>query len=181
MADLTFTQVDALLKYIPETGKLYWKHRPVDFFPNSPQTREHNANAWNAKYAGSEALTAPKDGYRTGSILGHKVRAHRVAWLLHHGVWPSKHISPINGDRSDNRIDNLRDVARTVTQRSMKRRVNNRSGISGVYLHAPGVWRVQFHIGGVQHHVGLYRSKRAAIIARNAFASANGFSERHGR
>lgn len=180
MAELTYSEVSKLLKYEPETGKLFWLQRPPEFFPDWPQSREHNASAWNAKYAGAEALTAPKDGYRSGSILGRKVRAHRIAWLLHYGEWPSSHIDHINGDRSDNRLSNLRDVPRTSNQRNMKRRSNNKSGISGVYWQGT-FWRVQFRIGGHNKHVGVFQSYEAAVAARNAFAENNGFSDRHGR
>lgn len=39
------------------------------------------------------------------------IKLHRVAWFLYYGKWPEKCIDHINGDRSDNRIENLRDVS----------------------------------------------------------------------
>lgn len=54
MAELSFAEVDALLKYDPETGKLFWKERTPDMFArgsgrNSP---EHNCRRWNKKLSG---------------------------------------------------------------------------------------------------------------------------------
>lgn len=180
MAVLTYTQVSSLIKYEPETGKLFWLPRPVELFPHSKWGREQTCAAWNARYAGKEALTAPKDGYTSGSLLWQKVRAHRVAWLLYYGDWPTKHIDHINGDRADNRIENLRDVSRSTNQRNQKRRSNNTTGVSGIQTHARG-YRVQFRMGGQNRHVGLYRTFSEALAARNSFAQANGYSERHGK
>src|SRR5690625_5199426 len=44
-------QLRELLRYEPETGKLYWKARPAELFKDK---RSHGA--WNARYAGKEAF-----------------------------------------------------------------------------------------------------------------------------
>ena len=45
--------------------------------------------------------------------FGKKVLAHRLAWLLHTGHWPTDDIDHINRDRKDNRICNLRVLTRS--------------------------------------------------------------------
>ena len=55
----------------------------------------------------------------TGGHLGFLVdkkmyQAHRLAWLYVHGDWPNSQIDHINGVRTDNRIENLRDVPHAV-------------------------------------------------------------------
>jgi hypothetical protein len=40
------------------------------------------------------------------------IRAHRLAWYKTYGVFPTNEIDHINGNRSDNRIENLREVTR---------------------------------------------------------------------
>ena len=53
--------------------------------------------------------TARRDGYRMVNALGRKYLAHRIVWLITTGSWPSI-IDHIDGDRGNNRIDNLRSV-----------------------------------------------------------------------
>ena len=47
-----------------------------------------------------------------------EVKAHRAAWLLHYGEFPSEEIDHINGDKRDNRIKNLREATRAQNARN---------------------------------------------------------------
>src|SRR3990167_3120706 len=47
-------------------------------------------------------------------------RAHRLAWLYVYGFWPPADIDHINGNRSDNRIVNLRSVTRSQNLQNMR-------------------------------------------------------------
>lgn len=51
-------------------------------------------------------------GYRTILIDGVNYPASYLAWYWVHGRWPARLLDHINGNRDDNRIDNLREVDR---------------------------------------------------------------------
>ena len=73
-------------------------------------------------------------GYKTVRINKRSYKLHRLAWLYTYGVWPSGDIDHINGNRSDNRIANLRDVSRQVNLQNQRSSHRNKStGIMGVY------------------------------------------------
>lgn len=72
-------------------------------------------------------------GYRMMRIGRRKYLVHRVAWLLCYGEWPPSNmqIDHINGDRSDNRIENLRLC--TQSQNNVNRVISKRDLPRGVY------------------------------------------------
>ena len=55
-------------------------------------------------------------GYRYMKIGQVRKAVHHVVWFLHHGQWPSpyKDIDHVNQDKLDNRIENLREVSRSI-------------------------------------------------------------------
>ena len=65
-----------------------------------------------------------KDGYLIIKIKGKQYKAHRLVYALANGRFPAVVIDHINGNRADNRIDNLRcvtqafNVANTVKNRN---------------------------------------------------------------
>ena len=111
-----------LLRYEPETGKLFWRKRPPDMFP-----RESRGLSWNTRYAGAEAFKDKHErGYKRGSIFGKTFRAHRAIWAMVHGHWPPEDVDHINGDTSDNRLENLRAVSRQENLKNQRLSKTNR-------------------------------------------------------
>ena len=51
-----------------------------------------------------------EQGWIIISINHRKYQAHRLAWIYYYGIIPQGIIEHINGNRSDNRIENLRNV-----------------------------------------------------------------------
>ena len=165
-----------LLNYNPETGEIIWKPRPIEMF-----SCERFQRRWNTRYAGKRALTAKSTGYFAGPILGKTFKLHRVIWAMHYGEWPD-YIDHINHDRTDNRISNLRSVTLAENMKNQTVYKNNVSGVSGVYWSArDGVWMARISIGGIDKHLGTFRKKDDAIIARRQAEAKNGFHPNHGR
>jgi hypothetical protein len=161
-----------LLAYDPDTGDLKWL------------TRRDVKASWNTRYAGHPALACVhEDGYRKGRIHRKLFRAHRVAWALHHGRWPELDLDHINGNRSDNRIANLREVTRVENQRNMRLPSDNKSGVIGVYWNtARRKWVAEIRdAGGKKRHLGVFEDIEAAAAARRAAEQAAGYHENHGK
>ena len=98
------------LSYVPETGDLIWKGC---------------ASSVNNKIraAGSVAGTL-SNGYlniANYSVKGdrHNYRAHRIVWFLNYGEVPSM-LDHINGNRVDNRIENLRPTTNALNLKNQK-------------------------------------------------------------
>jgi hypothetical protein len=86
-----------LLRYEPETGKLFWRERDREFFKS-----DRDYKVWNIRFAGKEAFTASDCGYKTGKVFGKTYRAHRIIWALQTGAWPRDEIDHIDQDKSNN-------------------------------------------------------------------------------
>jgi len=82
---------------------------------------------------GRPVTTRQAHGYIVIRVDGVLLRAHRVAWALVHGSWPNRHIDHVNGDRSDNRISNLREVDRAGNNQNLRKaKRGNAAGLLGV-------------------------------------------------
>ena len=89
---LTHDDVVTLLDYNQETGVFQWKKKRRGI------------------RTGVNLGTDNGFGYLRITVLGKQFYAHRLAWLYCHKVWPKGEIDHINGNKQDNRIENLRDV-----------------------------------------------------------------------
>ena len=105
-----------LLNYDLVTGEFTWR----------------NPRA-NVLKVGQVAGTTNKLGYKIICIRMKSYQAHRLAWLWVYGCMPSNHIDHIDGNPSNNRIENLRDVTRSVNMQNKKKACKgNTSGYLGV-------------------------------------------------
>lgn len=155
--------------YDEKHGFLIWRERDDMLLP------------WNARWAGKPAFTAINGtGYKRGHLDGIGYLAHRIIWKLVNGSEPET-IDHINGDKTDNRISNLRSVTQAENQHNQKRPKTNKSGTVGVSRAGPNGWRARVQINGKEKHLGSFASLDAAVEARNGAAQEYGYHPNHGR
>lgn len=171
-----------LIDYNPEAGELRWKERPVWMFSDSGSGGRHgNWVRSNGRLAGKLALVSEKDGYLVGELFAQRQHAHRVAWAIYYGEWPSGQIDHINGIRDDNRISNLRDVTLAENSRNKRMHKNNKSGVIGVsWYPSTKKWAADIGIDGKRTRLGYFASIEEAAAARKAAERKHGFHANHG-
>lgn len=171
----------SLLRYDGSSGKLYWRERGLEWFTDGRRTREGNANWWNGRFAGKEAGYFKLDGYISVRLLGENYLAHRLIMAMELGRDPGE-IDHINGDKSDNRPENLREVSHAENMANQSCRADNLSGTPGVHFSKlKGKWQASIGRLGKQHHLGYYVNVADAVRARKAADVSFGFHPNHGR
>jgi len=166
-----------LLRYEPDTGKLFWRERTPLSEPNDKKRK-----IFNTQFVGKEALTTKlQQGCLMGSVKKTKVYAHRVIWAIVYGEWPKEVIDHIDGDPSNNRLNNLRHVPQVINTMNSKKRSDNVSGHAGVNWHVEvSKWRAYITIDGRYKHLGLFDDISDAIAARKAAQIGTEYTQRHG-
>jgi hypothetical protein len=154
---ITQDELKKLLNYDTNTGIFTWKVKPSN----------------NVKI-GSVAGTSHNCGYKIIRINKKQYLSHRLAWLYTYGEMPSNLIDHINGDRSDNKLENLRDCNIKQNAHNSIIPKNNTSGIKGVNWHKlANKWRAQIKLNNKNIHLGLFENlelaKIAIIKARNQY------------
>lgn len=108
-------------------------------------------------------------GYIVVNTDKHPLRVHRIAWALHYGedVARGFEIDHINGNRSDNRICNLRLATRGENNQNSKIRANNKTGVKGVHLRKDtGKYSASICVNGEVTNLGSYATLEEASAAR---------------
>lgn len=168
-------ELRGLLSYDTTTGQLWWRSRPREMFSDLRSFR-----TWNSRFANKPAFTAThSEGYKVGRIQGVTLFAHRVLWTIVHGEADGE-IDHINGDRSDNRLANLRLVSRSENRRNVKKPINNRSGTVGVNQRGER-WVASIQCDNKTHHLGTFDCFEEAVTARRDAEALHQFHLNHGR
>jgi hypothetical protein len=111
-------------------------------------------------------------GYVSISFWGKKYQAHRLAWLFTYGNWPVDELDHINGNRSDNRIVNLREATSTENKRNRVAKVGS-SAFKGVYWEkTKRKWVARIKIASRTRHIGCFDKEEAAAKAYDAEAAS---------
>jgi hypothetical protein len=130
------------MDYDPETGVFTWKRSGI------------------RRKEGEKAGTGDGKGYLTARFLGKQIKLHRIAWLWMHGELP-KYMDHVNGDRSDNRISNLRPATQ---QQNIWNRVKRGKYLRGVYKGLRGRYRAMIQLPGMKNKrtIGTFDTEQEA-------------------
>ena len=163
MRDLTVDLLNELFTYDKETGKLYWKA------------------ARQRIKVGDEVGSDNGSGYLKTKVNNKTYRLHRLVFLMHKGYLP-KILDHINGDRKDNRIENLRPVSLAQNAQNAKLNSKNNSGYKGVFwVKSSKKWRGQVKCNGETIYLGEYNDiEEADRVVRAAREELHGNFANHG-
>jgi len=145
-------------------------------------TRKHSLLG---RKAGSQCGTLHgKKGniYIRMSVKGYTAPAHRLAWLYVYGCMPTHQIDHIDGDRLNNRIENLRDVTQAENTKNRRLQKNNKTGISGVkWTKRDKLWAATIKVSGKLIQLRICKCFFDACCYRKSAELKYGFHPNHGR
>lgn len=135
-----------LLSYDSETGVFRWR------VSNSRR-----------RAAGSVAGHVTTDGRVQLRIDKKLYKAHRVAWFYVHGRWPEHLLDHINGNPTDNRLCNLREVNNRQNAMNMRLKPNTKSGLKGAfYVNHLDKWGATIRVDGKPLILGYFKTPEEA-------------------
>jgi len=162
-ASITQEYLKSILDYNPDTGIFVWRERPVEYFKDGKQTKEHNCNAWNAKNSGKQTGSQNSGGYLLIWIKNKIYSAHILAYIYMTGKQPDKDIDHKNGNPSDNRWVNLRLATDSQNQANSKTPRTNTSGFKGVsYIKRDNKYQAQIIVSGKNIYLGYFETPEKA-------------------
>lgn len=134
-----------LLDYSPQTGELYWK------------VNRHRAKA------GTRAGYPANKGYRRVTICNNEYGEHRVIWYWMTGESPTLEIDHKDGDRANNKWDNLRLATGVQNSANSAFKRKNKTGYRGVgQMRCNSRYYAQLCVDGRQQILGYFDTAEEA-------------------
>jgi len=161
---ITQDYLKSILSYDPETGIFIWL--------KSTGTSKKGSIAGGKDEKGYIRIYINKKGYR----------AHRLAFLYMNGSLPFDQVDHKNHIKNDNRFKNLRECSNKENHKNRTLNANNKSGIVGVHW-KPSIkkWVAQISNNDKREHLGFYKERNHAIMARWLAEDKYKYHENHGR
>ena len=121
--------------------------------------RGENSSRWSA---GTVVGHKTKHGYVLVNVDYKTYKLHRLVWLWHYGHFPEMFIDHIDGDPSNNRIENLREATCAENMQNQRRaRATNKLGVQGVYR-VNNKYRAVITKNRISKHIGYFDSAEEA-------------------
>jgi hypothetical protein len=133
---ITKELLELLFNY--KDGHLYWK------------------NTFSRIKTGQMAGSPSTRGYWVVGIRQKRYKLHRLIFMMHHGFMP-KYVDHIDGNTSNNKIENLRTATAAQNAYNAKKPQNNTSGLKNIsWDKEHNKWVVRIGIDGVLKNFGRY-------------------------
>lgn len=148
--------------FIYDDGKLIWNtDRPTAHFKT-----KKSYDTWITTRAGKVAGSR-RESYRIINLNNFSYREHRLIYWLCTGIEPTddKVIDHINGEKLDNRIENLRLCSRIENSRNTILAINNTTGFKGVRLRKSGRFEARIRHEGLLINLGTFDTPELAHSA----------------
>ncbi|QKJ88069.1 HNH endonuclease [Paramixta manurensis] len=143
--------LEKFINYEPETGVFIWKVSP------SPRVNIGDRSGW-----------LDSQGYRYIRIENKTYKSSRLAYLWMTGNQPVI-VDHINGIRSDDRWENLRNCLGDENNYNKGKESKNKSGITGVFWSSRDKkWRAEITHQGKRKSLGYYEDLFSASCARRS-------------
>jgi len=152
---MTLTQQTLLNAFNYKDGVLYWKN------PTSKSVKIGDTVGCNS------------NGYRLICINKQFIHAHRAIFIMHHGYLPLI-VDHIDGNKANNKIENLRQATKAENAWNSKIHKHNTSGIRGVsWNKQTSKWRAAINVNGKALHLGRFNdikdAENAVKLARQTY------------
>lgn len=148
-------ELERLFSYNPENGEFRWRTAVT-----------------NPLRIGTSATFMGAGGYLFVGVKGSLYAAHRVAFKMIKGFDPGPYIDHIDGNRTNNKFENLREVTHTQNMQNRKMSKKNKSGFKGVtWDKSKCRWRAQIKVGGCFVLLGTFKKAELAADAYKAAAT----------
>jgi hypothetical protein len=137
---------DKLKEYFDyKDGNLFWKKQPASHIK-----------------VGDVVGTINKRGYVQVKFLCKRFYAHRLIYFMFNGYFPQE-VDHIDGNKTNNKIENLREATPAQNRHNRKISKNNTSGIKGVsWNKKENVWIAQCQVNKKNYFLGRYHDKEMA-------------------
>lgn len=140
-----------------ETGEIKWN----DYFyydESSPTYLRHKIQRQNVIKDAPAGNIRKRDGYISVRLLNNTYQGHRVVWeLLKGSLNIHDVVDHIDGDRSNNSIDNLRVISEKINQKNKRKYSSNKTGVTGVTYNKTG-----YYVAGWYENE-VYKSKYFSV------------------
>ena len=138
--------IENLLSYDPTTGNFSWKKN------------------------GLPAGALRPSGYFQIGINNKRYYSHRLAWKMFYKENPPEIIDHVDGNKKNNKIENLRASSKQGNAGNSKRNHNNTSGFKGVTWHSHDKhWVAQIKKNGKRVTIGAFDDPK---LAHDAYMKA---------